>query len=160
MKQLLYLFLAITVACSSGDDDSSEPQTFLERYDGIVWKLSVIDEYGNVLDLAKKTFSNETPGFTFYDYDDEGDFDGDYCFDFVFGQSIQIQGENEIMDVIVTIHSENEDNLTTLTELSSATEDDEFYTTYTVINNGETLLETTDYNQNTWVISPNESPCN
>ena len=37
MKNLLYLFLAITVACG-GDDDSSEPQTFLERFNGTIWQ--------------------------------------------------------------------------------------------------------------------------
>jgi len=39
MKKLIYLFLAlIIVACSS--DDGSEQQTFLEKYDGIVWETS------------------------------------------------------------------------------------------------------------------------
>lgn len=37
MKKLLYLFLALTViACSN--DDSSEPQTFFQKYDGVVWQ--------------------------------------------------------------------------------------------------------------------------
>ena len=39
MKKLTYLFLALLiVACSS--DDGSEQQTFLEKYDGIVWETS------------------------------------------------------------------------------------------------------------------------
>jgi hypothetical protein len=39
MKNLFYLFLAVTMfACSSGGDDNNSNQTFLERFDGVVWQ--------------------------------------------------------------------------------------------------------------------------
>tara|TARA_B110000261_G_C12820806_1_gene252188 strand:+ start:49 stop:480 length:432 start_codon:yes stop_codon:yes gene_type:complete len=39
MKNILYLFLAVTIfACSSDDtNDNNSNQTFLEKYDGVVW---------------------------------------------------------------------------------------------------------------------------
>ena len=40
MKKLLYLFLAITlISCSNDDSDGdSNQQTFLEKYDSVVWE--------------------------------------------------------------------------------------------------------------------------
>ena len=38
MKKILYLFLAVTIfACSSDDSSDNSNQTFLERFDGVVW---------------------------------------------------------------------------------------------------------------------------
>ena len=39
MKNLFYLFLAVTIFACSSDDSSSDisNQTFLEKYDGVVW---------------------------------------------------------------------------------------------------------------------------
>ena len=41
MKKLLYLFFAINIISCGGDDDSNEtnePQSFFEKYDGVVWE--------------------------------------------------------------------------------------------------------------------------
>ena len=39
MKNLFYLFLVLTIFACSSDDSSSDisNQTFLEKYDGVVW---------------------------------------------------------------------------------------------------------------------------
>ena len=46
MKNLFYLFLAVTIfACSSDSSDTNDNsnQTFLERYDGVVWQNDLFD---------------------------------------------------------------------------------------------------------------------
>ena len=55
MKKLLYLLFAITlIGCSSDEDEIAEKQTFLEKYDGIVWEQKTFN--GEVSD---KSLSNE-----------------------------------------------------------------------------------------------------
>ena len=56
MKNLLYLFLAV-IMFSCSDDDSSDTndnnsnQTFLERYDGVVWQRQMDDEFEDATGL-------------------------------------------------------------------------------------------------------------
>ena len=50
MKKLLFLFLAaVTLSCSK--DDSTEPQTFFEKYDGVVWEESHPYDYVNRIQI-------------------------------------------------------------------------------------------------------------
>ena len=44
MRNLLYLFLTLTVISCSKDDDN-EPQLFFEKYDGVVWEESHSYDY-------------------------------------------------------------------------------------------------------------------
>ena len=45
MKNIFYLFLALTIFSCSDDDNSTE--TFLERYNGTIWVID--EEYNNEL---------------------------------------------------------------------------------------------------------------
>ena len=56
MKKLIYLFLVLVViACSK--DDSSESQTFFQKYDGVVWQENQSDP-----DFTYRIqFNNATP---------------------------------------------------------------------------------------------------
>ena len=62
MKKLLYLFVALaTLGCSK--DDSTEPQTFFEKYDGVVWE----EEESFPDYVYRLQFNNETqPSITYY----------------------------------------------------------------------------------------------
>ena len=65
MKNLFYLFLAVTMfACS--DDDEGNPnnsnETFLERYDGVVWQV----DFGSEDDTPLLTFYNNPEMFRRY----------------------------------------------------------------------------------------------
>ena len=66
MKKLLYLFLVLAViACSK--DDSSEPQTFFQKYDGVVWQENTSDYINRV------QINNETnPTVLVYFVDSDG----------------------------------------------------------------------------------------
>ena len=60
MKKLLYLLFAITLlGCGSNDDDNVSAQTFLEKYDGVMWRVDDFTydhyDYGEYL-----TFNNST----------------------------------------------------------------------------------------------------
>ena len=86
MKKLLYLFLAITIiSCSK--DDSSEPQTFFEKYDGVVWQKNDSDpDY-----TYRLQFNNATqPSVTSYD----GSFGGAVCV-----SSLIEDGNNELTEI-------------------------------------------------------------
>ena len=98
MKNLFYLFLAVTMfACS--DDDSSDTndnnsnQTFLERFDGVVWE-------GNELSEIRYTRTNNdtTNFFTSYGNDYTGVFVYE-CRDW------QVAGSG--VDITVTTNIEN-----------------------------------------------------
>ena len=78
MKKLLYLFLTVLIVGCSGDDSSdvnnNSNQTFLERFDGVVWESQ---ENG-----GRRVFFNSPPSIG-DDYLDEGEYVG--CVLFVFG---------------------------------------------------------------------------
>ena len=72
MKKLLYLFLAITVACSSGDDsttpDNNDPQTFFEKYDSVVWEEE--EDYEDYINRIQ--FNNGTSvSFNYYTVEED-----------------------------------------------------------------------------------------
>ena len=69
MKNILYLFLAVTIfACSSDDEsdsnDDNSNQTFLERFDDYIW----VDEESQTLDYSSLLqFSNSPQSYMFVD---------------------------------------------------------------------------------------------
>ena len=71
MKKLLYLFLVLAViACSK--DDSSEPQTFFQKYDGVVWQENTSD-YINRVQINNETnptvlvYVEDSDGYSYCD---------------------------------------------------------------------------------------------
>ena len=71
MKKLLYLFLVLAViACSK--DDSSEPQTFFQKYDGVVWQQNTSD-YINRVQINNETnptvlvYFEDSDGYSYCD---------------------------------------------------------------------------------------------
>jgi hypothetical protein len=71
MKKLLYLFLVLAViACSK--DDSSEPQTFFQKYDGVVWQENTSD-YINRVQINNETnptvlvYFEDSDGYSYCD---------------------------------------------------------------------------------------------
>jgi hypothetical protein len=87
MKKILYLFLAVTMfACSSGGDDNNSNETFLERYDGVVW--DIID--GEVTS-GLIMFSNNTQGWIEKSDNNAND---EFCNDYAFGVPFDICIDN------------------------------------------------------------------
>ena len=43
MKRILILTTLLIFACSSDDTNDTSNQTFLERYDGVVWQNDLFD---------------------------------------------------------------------------------------------------------------------
>ena len=39
-KLILLLFIPLVFACSSDDEDNNSNETFLEKYDGVVWEIN------------------------------------------------------------------------------------------------------------------------
>jgi hypothetical protein len=79
MKHILLIAsLFLMFSCSKGDE-SNEPQTFLEKYDGTGW-ISADDSYSSYI-----YFFDETEFAVSYDSDD------DYCFSLSEGTN-QIEG--------------------------------------------------------------------
>ena len=72
MKNIFYLFLALTIFSCSDDDNSTE--TFLERYNGTIWVID--EEYNNELYASinyMRLNNNLSSFFTRYDeYINEG----------------------------------------------------------------------------------------
>jgi hypothetical protein len=66
MKNILYLFLAVTIfACSSDDSSNTNDnsnQTFLERYDGVVWRGTIENEHD-----VRVQFINSPMSWVYYD---------------------------------------------------------------------------------------------
>ena len=70
MKKLLLLSALLIFACSS-DDDSQEDQTFLERYNGIVWETS---PESNVTYVQRLMFTNNPKAIlSYFEEDNSGD---------------------------------------------------------------------------------------
>ena len=63
MKKLLLLFALLIFACSSDDSSNSDlmEETFLERYDGVVWVNDLYDPISNDSELL------DTVYYIFYD---------------------------------------------------------------------------------------------
>ena len=93
MKKLLYIFLTVLIiACSGEDGNDNSNETFLERYDGVVWEGNSLSE------ITYLRINNDTTNF-FTRYGD--DFDGVVvyeCRDVVAGTGV---------DITVTTNIEN-----------------------------------------------------
>lgn len=127
MKKLLYLFLAVTMfACSSGGDDNNSNETFLERYDGVVWDE---DFYSTNLEYSYRIIvSNNPKSVTFnelYNTDTPND---TYCYTEIIG--------NEVFRII-------ENSGDRLVYIEEATQ---YVTRLTVNNNVNLVLEGEEIN--------------
>ena len=120
MKKFLYLFLALTVIACSKDDSNSEPQTFFQKYDGVVWQ----EDTSNYINRVQ--INNETnPTVVFY-YEDS---DYSYC------DTNLLEADGELTEV-------NEDSFVLYEEY---TEDNVVYSytiTVVVSENGNQLTVT------------------
>lgn len=149
MKKLLYLFLAITIISCGGDDDSNgtnEPQTFLEKYDGIVW----IGDESTADDSYFLAVYNQPEKLYYW----ETDLDGEYCFPVTFGQP------DEFGDVVTII--ENTSNNLILTVTTNAGEENNIR--LTAGNEGsnltvEWIYETGLNDTETYSRSSSANPC-
>ena len=66
MKKLLYLLFAITLlGCGSNDDDNSSAQTFLEKYDDVVFECQ---NYPSQSDYSNPLYIGFAPSTNFYYY--------------------------------------------------------------------------------------------
>ena len=162
MKKLLYLLLAITfIGCSSDDNSNEDPanQLFLDIYDGVVWQ---IEEPTGDYFSDKLTFYSDPSSISVFD-------DGS-CDTVIFGEpypftddgvvigevtySIQNEGQNNI--VIFGQFVDNEGNVSPQTRTI----------TCTVSSGGNALLLEDfilgdgDPDPNTYIIAPDEFPCN
>lgn len=122
MKKLLYLFLALTVIACSKDDSNSEPQTFFQKYDGVVWQ-----EDNTSSTINRVQFNNETnPTVQVYYEDSDG---SSYC-------------ESELVEAYGELTEVNEDSFVLFEEY---TEDNVVYSytiTIAVSENGNQLTVT------------------
>ena len=83
MKKLILLSALLIFACSSDDSsdtNDSSNQTFLERYDGVVWRSQIENEYD-----VRVQFINSPMSWVYYD---EGS-DGTKCNTYLFNDETQ-----------------------------------------------------------------------
>ena len=137
MKKLLLLSALLIFACSSDDDsnnneDDNSNQTFLERYDGVVWKVSQSDDVGHLNN--KITFFNNPGSYiVYYPAPD------DLCVTVVFGETY---GEANEEQITITIHNESENSITFKQQ---ETGEDDFYFSFTANGDGNSLIREADY---------------
>jgi hypothetical protein len=161
MKKLLYLLLAITfIGCSSDDNSNEEPanQLFLDIYDGVVWQIEQpkVDYFSDKLTF----YSDPSSMSVFYDGCDTVIFGEPYPFTddgVVIGEvtySIQNEGQNNI--VIFGQFVDNEGNVSPQTRTITCT-----------VSSGGNALLLEDFilgdgepDPNTYIIAPDEFPCN
>ena len=150
MKKLLLLSALLIFACSSdeGNDDydNNSNQTFLERYDGVVWE-GVNDNFTMI------GFFNSQSFMTIYmsegiGTDENGNID--YCY------SIGDYSD----EISYVIHINSEDNFE-YTEIRA--EGDTYTSSFNVTNEGNELEASNDYdNETIYFVRTNltEIPCN
>ena len=137
MKKLLLISALLIFACSSDDDsnnneDDNSNQTFLERYDGVVWKVSQSDDVGHLNN--KITFFNNPGSYiVYYPAPD------DLCVTVVFGETY---GEANEEQITITIHNESENSITFKQQ---ETGEDDFYFSFTANGDGNSLIREADY---------------
>ena len=136
MKKLLLLSALLIFACSSDDSNNNEDdnsnQTFLERYDGVVWKVSQSDDVGHLNN--KITFFNNPGSYiVYYPAPD------DLCVTVVFGETY---GEANEEQITITIHNESENSITFKQQ---ETGEDDFYFSFTANGDGNSLIREADY---------------
>lgn len=119
MKKLLYLFLALTIISCGGDDDSgtNEPQSFFEKYDGVVWEYNDPDNEDNFKRI--QFLNQERPRFQEFGLDDFSDYQ--YCNNNfiapIYGVDVDaLQG----LEVSWTITEELEDSFELLVQYNSS----------------------------------------
>ena len=162
MKKLLYLFLAITfIGCSSDDNSNEDPanQLFLDIYDGVVWQIE--QPTGDYFS-DKLTFYSDPSSMSVFDDGscDTAIFGEPYPFTddgVVIGEvtySIQNEGQNNI--VIFGQFVDNEGNVSPQTRTITCT-----------VSSGGNALLLEDFilgdgepDPNTYIIAPDEFPCN
>ena len=162
MKKLLYLLLAITfIGCSSDDNSNEEPanQLFLDIYDGVVWQIE--QPTGDYFS-DKLTFYSDPSSMSVFDDGscDTAIFGEPYPFTddgVVIGEvtySIQNEGQNNI--VIFGQFVDNEGNVSPQTRTITCT-----------VSSGGNALLLEDFilgdgepDPNTYIIAPDEFPCN
>ena len=153
MKKLLLLSALLIFACSSDDsnDDNDLMGTFLDIYNGVVWKVSQSDDVGHLND--KITFFNNPESYiVYYPAPD------DLCVTVVFGETY---GEADEEQVTITIHNESENSITFKQQ---ETGEDDTYFSFTANSNGNSLIKEIDYGngdivEDVLVIETNSSSC-
>lgn len=122
MNKLLYLFLAITIISCGGDDDSNgnsnQPQTFLEKYDSVVWENT-----GSAGDRA--AFINNPKTLAIY-------------YDACFIYSLEGATETPDGDTITISIQEQEENSMSLSIQSTLYPEDNGLFIFTVTSDGNT----------------------
>ena len=89
------------VSCSDDDSTVNEPQTFLEKYDGIVW----IGDESTADDSYFIAVYNQPEKLYYW----ETGLDGEYCFPLTFGQP------DEFGDVVTIVENTSNNLLLTVT---------------------------------------------
>ena len=80
MKKLIYLFLALFIFACSSDDDV---ETFLERFDGVVWEIN-----DPLVSPGLLMFNNDTEGWI------EKSVNNTFCNDLAFGVPFDVCVDN------------------------------------------------------------------
>jgi hypothetical protein len=146
MKKLLLLLALLIFACSSDDDNDNSNQTFLERYDGVIWK-DAQDNEGYYIDFNPIGFN-------------ECDFEGDiyYGGSTNWGEINGVDGDEWVFSVV-----EN----STERLVIEYTETNDFGQTYSylaeidAINNGDRIeVERSDTAVIQYFDRVSSSPCN
>ena len=155
MKKILLFSALLIFACSSDDstsDDNDLMGTFLDIYNGVVWKVTQSDDDGHLNN--KITFFNNPDSYiVYYPAPD------DLCVTVVFGETY---GEADEEQVTITIHNESENSITFKQQ---ETGDDDLYFSFTANSNGNSLIREVDYGngdiaQDVLIIETNSSSCN
>ena len=154
MKKIFLLSALLIFACSSDDstsDDNDLMGTFLDIYNGVVWKVSQSDDDGHL--NTRITFFNNPDSYIVYYAAD------DLCVTVVFGETY---GEADEEQVTITIHNESENSIIFKQQ---ETGEDDFYVSFTANSNGNSLIMEADYGngdivQDVLIIETNSSSCN
>ena len=91
MKKLLLLSALLIFACSSDDSSDSDDndlmeETFLERYDSVVWENTGFDGDDNIPYVSGIVFSNNPPSFNEYYEEFPEDNIQPECFQYYFDE--------------------------------------------------------------------------
>ena len=129
MKKLLLLSVLLILACSGGDDssdnDDNSNQTFLERYDGVVWES---DEWASI---------NDTGVWRYIIFNDASDFLTIVTDDNIIECVNIYEFSNEEGYISISANSEN-NFVFNWAEIDSEIEDVDTIT-ITAINNGNNI---------------------
>ena len=125
MKNLLYLFFAITLLSCSSESDDNATKTFLEKYENVVWKCQ---DCPMDSDESNPIYIGFTPSTNFYYYN--WDLSWKRC-DYLFEGDLN--GLNDDWGTLV-ITNNNSNNLTFTKTYSDGIE------TYSFNTNGTSLV--------------------